>query len=278
MPTVMSSGPDSFGRPLAARELLGRHLRTLRERQTISRGLAARFIEGSVSKTSRLELGDIAVKEGDLDRLLDLYAVKDRAERLALLQLACQLNHRQWWHDYKDLLEGWFCSYLVLESVAAQIRTYEVRFLPGLLQTRQYAEAVMRLQHRDEDEIQRQGNTRLWAVVDPAALSLHLGNAQVMRDQLGFLIEATERPNVTIQILKKTAAASAAAGNSFSTLRLRIQDLSDVVYLEQIDSAMFLDSPHERDPYEIAWNRLSINAKAPDEARSHLRQDHDASD
>lgn len=288
MPTAMSSGPDSLGRPEAAHQLLGRRLRILRELSGVTRSEASRFICASDPKISRLELGDSRVKAADLQRLLDLYRVTDAEERTALAQLADRLNERQWWHDYKDVLAGWFCSYLVFESIAQQIRAYEVRFLPGLLQTRAYAEAVIRLRHGDEGEVRRRvdvrmrrqqvalkaGAPKLWAIIDEAALTRHIAGATIMREQIEFLIQTTRRGQATIQVLPadRSPRAAAASGTSFSTLRINIKNLSDIVYLEQVDSAMFLDSPSEIEPFEYTWPELAIAAKPPNETLALLQQ------
>lgn len=290
MPIVMPSGPESVGRPHVARAVLGRLLRDLRDQRQVSRDDAARHIGCTPPTISRIELGDTRVAENDAARLLDLYAVTDLGQRVALLQLAHRLDARQWWHDYKDVLAGWFCSYLVLESIAQHIRTYEVRIVPGLLQTRAYAEAMIRLHHTGEREIQRRVDVRmrrqrmllehrtprLWAVIDESALATHIAGPAVMREQIDFLARLTTRPETPIQVLPTRFAVAAAATHSFSILRLQIAGLSDVVYLEQMDSALFLDTPHESDPYEIAWGRLVLPARPPHETMSYLKQARDA--
>ena len=271
MSTPQTHRPGTNGRPDTAHAMLGRQLRLLRASRRISRASAERHIGGSHSKISRIESGRTGVKETDLDRLLDLYEVTDHKERHAMLELTGRLNHRQWWHTHSEVLGGWFCSYLVFESIAEYIRTYEVRFIPGLLQTRAYAEAVVRRQYDNEAVIsqrvdarmQRQqvllqrGTPRLWAVVDEAALYEQIGGPAVMREQIDFLAQVAELPQVHIQILPSWAAGQAGIGDSFSMLRLRMKGLSDVVYLEHIGSALFLEHPDDLDPYKIAMTRLS---------------------
>ncbi|GAA2535870.1 DUF5753 domain-containing protein [Winogradskya humida] len=290
MPTVMSSGPDSVGRPDVARELLGRLLRLLRESRNVSRADAGRFIGCSDPKISRIELADTTVKETDLERLLDLYEVTDTKQRQAILRLASLLNVRQWWHDYRDVLPGWLCSYLVLESLAEHIRTYETWFVPGLLQTPAYAEAVVRLRHHSEDEVHRRVEARmerrsrvlprskpkLWAVIDEAALTLEVAKPSVMREQIDFLIRVTARDRIPIQILPTGLAAASAGGMSFSMLRLPIDQLSDIVYLEQIDSAIFFDSAQESDAYRAVWHRLTHAARKPEKTMPFLQRARDA--
>jgi transcriptional regulator with XRE-family HTH domain len=229
-------------RPLEAHRMLGRQLRRLRERREWTVAMAAARFGGSASKLSRLESGETMVKEGDLFHLLDLYAVTDHYQRDALWRLARALTDRHWWHGDRDVLGGWFCSYLTLEAISQAIRTYEVRFIPGLLQTEEYAEAVIRRRFQDPAEIRRRVTTRMrrqqtildartavWAIVDFAALSEPFAGAQVMRRQIVYLRDVAARENVTVQILPPGAGGIAGIGNSFSLLRLRGEALPDVV-------------------------------------------------
>ena len=285
MSTPNTQRPGTKGRPDIAHAMLGRQLRVLRESRRVSRAAAERHIGGSHSKISRIESGRTGVKEDDLDRLLDLYGVNDPKERQAMLELTCRLNHRQWWQAHSEILGGWFCSYLVFESIAEYIRTYEVRFIPGLLQTRAYAEAVVRLHYHNEDEVRRrvearmlrqevllrQGTPRLWAVVDEAALYEQIGGPDVMRQQIDFLAQVAAKPQLHIQVLPSGAAGRVGIGNSFSMLRLRLKNLSDVVYLEHIGSALFLENPDDLDPYKIAMTRLSLAAGKAEETTDALR-------
>lgn len=289
MLTTRTPRPGTKGRPDHAHAMLGRQLRVLRESRDVSRETAGRHIGGSPSKISRMESGHTGVKETDLERLLTLYGVTDARERRAMLELTCHLNNRQWWYAYSDILRGWFCSYLVLESIAEYIRTYEVRFIPGLLQTRAYADAVVRLHYTDETEIGRrvdarmhrqrklltQGRPRLWAVVDEAALYEHIADPAIMREQINFLLHAATLPQVHLQVLPSGAAGRVGIGDSFSMLRLRMSCLSDVVYLEHIGSAYFLENPDDLDPYKIAMNRLSIAATKPSDAVTALERARD---
>jgi len=288
VPYLMSSGPARAGHLGVARHLLGSRLRALREKKKIPRSDAAKHIGSSAPTISRIELGQVAVKERDLERLLQLYGVTDSSQRLAYLQLAHQLSARPWWHPHKDLLAGWLCSYLALESVADLIRSYENRFIPGLLQTRSYAEAVIRqdgaargrdLHRRVDVRMNRQQrilerNAALWAVVDEATLSNQTAGPAVMREQIDFLISmaGAERREISIQVLPVKKSAIAAAANSFSILRLRIHNLQDVVYLEQLNSALFLDDPSDCDPYNTAWSRLTVEANEPRKTVEILRQ------
>src|SRR5438067_96061 len=143
--------------PTVLRILLGAQLRKLREAKGVTRDEAGWEIRSSESKISRMELGRVSFKERDIADLLTLYGVSAQDERDRLLALARNANTPGWWHQYGDVLPNWFQSYLGLEAAAAVIRTYEIQFVPGLLQTAEYARAVILLGHRNAsaDEINR---------------------------------------------------------------------------------------------------------------------------
>jgi transcriptional regulator with XRE-family HTH domain len=259
--------------------VLGAQLRRLREARGITRDAAGYEIRSSESKISRMELGRVGFKERDVADLLTLYGVTDDKERDALLTLAREANTPGWWHRYSDILPPWFQSYLGLEAAASLIRTYEVQFVPGLLQTRDYARAVILLGHGSASnrEIDRRVDLRLarqellarsdapqlWAVVDEAALRRPIGGLDVMRDQINALIEATKAPTVRLQVIPFNAGGHAAAGGSFSILRFPDQDLPDVVYVEQLTSALYLDKREDVDQYAAALERLCVEAEPP---------------
>jgi len=268
------------GGPTVLRMLLGAHLRRLREAQGVTREDAGWEIRSSESKISRMELGRVGFKERDVSDLLSLYGVNDPEERTRLLGLARDANTPGWWHRFGDVLPGWFQSYLGLEAAAAIIRTYEVQFLPGLLQTPDYARAVITLGHEHaraeeldrrvalriarQQMLNRDHPTHLWAVVDEAALRRPIGGLKVMREQLEALIEATRHPNITVQIIPFSVGGHAAAGGAFTILRFPDEDLSDVIYVEQLTSALYLDKPDDVDYYTAAMERLCVEAETPE--------------
>nr|WP_232778470.1 helix-turn-helix transcriptional regulator [Carbonactinospora thermoautotrophica] len=266
--------------PTVLRILLGAQLRRLREAKGISREDAGYAIRASGSKISRMELGRVSFKSRDVADLLTLYGVTDEDERAALLSLADQANTPGWWHRYNDVLPSWFEVYVGLEGAASLIRTYEVQFVPGLLQTEDYARAVITLGHADApvEEIDRRvslrmtrqrlltqpGTLRLWAVVDEAVLRRPIGGPEVMRGQIQALIEATKLPNVTLQVLPFSVGGHAAAGGAFSILRFPEPDLPDVVYVEQLTSALYLDKREDVDHYRKVMERVCVEAEPPD--------------
>src|SRR6201998_4649345 len=153
--------PRSAG-PTVQRLVLGGHLRRLREEAGMTTERAAASIRGSHSKISRMEHGRVGFKERDVSDLLTLYGVTDSEERAALLNLAREANTPGWWHAYSDVLPNWLEPYVGLEAAASVLRTYEVQFVPGLLQTEEYARALIRLGSAEsEEEIARRAELRV---------------------------------------------------------------------------------------------------------------------
>ncbi|WP_345637193.1 helix-turn-helix domain-containing protein [Rugosimonospora acidiphila] len=259
--------------------LLGAHLRRLREAQGVSREDAGWEIRSSESKISRMELGRVSFKERDVSDLLRLYGLDDDDERNRLLTLAREANTPGWWHRFGDVLPSWFQSYLGLEAAASLIRTYEVQFVPGLLQTEDYAREVVRLGHgkasgeeidrrvglriRRQQLLSRSSPAQLWAVVDEAVLRRPIGGAKVMRAQIEALIEVTKMPNVRLQVIGFHVGGHAAAGGAFSILRFPDPELPDVVYIEQLTSALYLDKRDDVDLYAEAMEILCVEADPP---------------
>lgn len=278
MTTPVDDG-GSIGGPTALRMMLGAHLRQLREARGISREDAGWRIRSSESKISRMELGRVSFKERDIADLLTLYGVSAQDERDRLMALARNANTPGWWHRYGDVLPSWFQSYLGLEAAATVIRTYEIQFVPGLLQTADYARAVILLGHRtaSADEVNRRVSLRmdrqriltrrdpphLWVVMDEAVLRRPVGGQEVMRGQLAALIEASKLPNIRLQVIPFNAGGHAASGGAFSILRFRDEDLPDVVYVEQLTSAIYLDKRDDVDHYVAAMETLAAEADPP---------------
>ncbi len=269
------------GGPTALRIVVGAQLRRHREASGITREAAGKVIRGSDAKISRIELGRVSFKERDLTDLLTLYGVTEEHEREVFLALARQANAPDWWHKYGDVLPSWCEVYVGLEQAACIIRTYEVQFLPGLLQTEDYAHAVSQLGDPavSSEEVERRVSLRmtrqrlltqpqapnLWVVVDEAALRRPLGGRRVMRAQLRHLIELTELPNVTVQVVPFHLGGHAAAGGAFALLRFAEPDLPDIVYLEHLTSALYLDKRRDVDHYLTVIERLCCQAEPPAE-------------
>ncbi|GAP47019.1 DUF5753 domain-containing protein [Streptomyces azureus] len=274
--------------PMVPRLALGARLRRLREERSIGRADAGHVIRASSSKISRMEAGRHGFKLRDVADLLTLYGVTDEAERATLLALAEQANTPAWWQYYSDVVPTWMQTYLGAEQAASVIRCFKVQRVPGLLQTADYARASIRLAHPDAgvEEIDRrvalrmtrqrilhrQPATRLWAVIDEAALRRPVGGLAVMRAQLRHLIEICGLPQVTIQILTFRSGGHAAEGGPVTILRLPGGDLPDMVYLEQLTTALYPDRPAEIECYWDAMNRLVVEAEPPDETPTILHR------
>ncbi len=282
------SASEAVSGPTVLRMLLGTQLRRLRETAGVTPEQAGYEIRASRSKISRVENGRVSFKERDVADLLTLYGVTDPEQRAHMLLLAQQANSQGWWARYDDILPDWFETYLGLESATSLIRCYELQFVPGLFQTEEYARAVTVLGHRSAsaDEIERRVSLRLkrqqilanpdqtprvWAVVDESALRRPLGGAEVMRAQLARLIEIGDLPQVTLQVMPFERGGHSAAGGSFSILRFAEPDLPDIVYIEQLTSALYLDRPEESDHYREVMNNLSAEAATPDESLRLLK-------
>jgi hypothetical protein len=279
---VTTAQPEAgaAGGPTVLRMLLGAHLRRLREAEGVSRETAGWEIRASESKISRMELGRVSFKERDVADLLTLYGVTDEEEREAWLTLARQANTPGWWQREGDILPSWFQPYLGLEAAAVLIRTYEVQFIPGLLQTPEYAKAVILLGHgnappaeverrvavrmKRQQVLAREDPPQLWVVVDEGALRRPIGGPEVMRAQLRALVDATKLPHVRLQVIPFNVGGHAAAGGSFSILRFPEQDLPDVIYIEQLTSALYLDKRSDVEHYALVMDRLCAHIEPPD--------------
>jgi len=266
--------PDSSDGPTVLRILLGTHLRRLRESKGITARQAANAIRASESKISRMELGRNAIREIDVLDLLTLYGVSAE-EKEQLLTLAEQANHPGWWHRYHDILPEWFQAYVGMEEAARSIRIYEPQFIPGLLQTEEYAAAVISLGDFPVDQAERhvvlrkerqrrfrEGKLKLWVIVDEAALRRPVAGPDVQVDQLEYLLEQSESPTLTLQVIPYGVGGHAAP-SAFSILRFAERDLPDVVYVENLTSALYLDKQVEVDQYMLAMERLSLVAREP---------------
>jgi transcriptional regulator with XRE-family HTH domain len=284
MPDTASPGADGSGAPTVLRILLGTQLRRLRESRGVTAQAAAKAIRGSESKISRIELGRNAVREVDIADLLNLYGITDSAEREQLLTLASQANQQGWWHRYQDVLPNWFQSYIGLEESAESIRSFDNQFVPGLLQTEDYALAVFQLGAYTDVETDRlvylrkerqrrfaSGGLRLWAIIDEVALRRPVGNADLMRAQLEHLADISVRPGLTLQVTPFLTGASYAAPSSFSILSFAVDDLPDVVYVEQLTSAMYLDKRADVDRYAEAMEHIRATSYTPEQTQELIR-------
>ena len=284
-----ASFASTAGGPTVLRIVLGSQLRRIREAKQISVEEAAYQIRASHSKISRFEAGRVGFRARDVADLLTFYGVTDEQERQTLMEFAQRANAPGWWHAYSDILPSWFEAYLGLEEAATQIRVYEVQFIPDLLQTEDYARAItlssqggqstrdaernVRLRMARKELLDRRDPPDLWVVLDESVLRRRVGDPAVMRDQVEHLTEIAKRQRVTVQVLPFQASGPL-EGGPFRILRFAEPDLLDVVYLEQLTSALYLDNPKDVDSYLMVMQHLSIQAFTPRETMRFLESLH----
>jgi hypothetical protein len=269
---------DTLG-PTVLRMLLGNQLHRFREAAGVTPDRAGYEIRASRSKISRMENGRVGFKERDVADLLTLYDITDEEMRAGIVPLVRQADAPGWWPKYGDVLADWFEAYLGLEAAASVIRTFELQFVHGLFQTEAYARAVTLLGHTTAptEEIDRRVSLRLkrqdlltspqpphqWSVIDEGALRRPVGGRGVMHAQLNRLIEVAELRHVTVQVVPFGRGGHAAAGGSFTVLRFSEPEVPDVVYIEQLTSALYLDKREDVDHYMEVMNHLSTTALTP---------------
>jgi transcriptional regulator with XRE-family HTH domain len=261
--------------PTVRRRRLALELRRLREAARLTCEEVAEHLECSTSKVSRIETGRVSVSPRDVRDMLDLYGVSAQ-EGASLVQLARDSRQKGWWHAYSDTIEPRFATYIGLESAASEIRIYEVTLIPALLQTEDYARTVIAAGTvgGDHDGVERNvallmarqppltsdDPPRLWAVLDEAALRRTVGGAGLMRLQLDHLLDLSRLPNVAIQVIPFGAGAHPAMGRPFVILAFPERADPDVVYLEDLTSALYVEDVDEVDRYNMFFNHLRATA------------------
>ncbi|HEX4832885.1 MAG TPA: helix-turn-helix transcriptional regulator [Trebonia sp.] len=287
MTVSLPGGGSAVGDPTVLKILLGAQLRRLREQAGVSRDDAGYHIRASGSKISRLELGRVSFKERDVSDLLDLYEV-DPAAKEQLIALTAEANATPWWQKYREVVPDWFHVYVGLEEAATLIRVYEVQFVPGLLQTEEYARAVVtqgspNLAPEEVDSrvavrmgrqklFSRENPPRLWAIVDEAALRRPMGGREVLTGQIKRLIDVTGEPNITLQVMPFKYGGHAAEGGAFTIMRFPEADLPDMVYMEYLTGAHYVDKPDDVEVYAAVMERLSVAGTSPEKTRDMLNE------
>ena len=279
-------GAAPAGGPTVLRMLLGAQLRRLRETASVTRDDAGYHIRASGSKISRMELGRVSFKERDVTDLLEFYGVTDLAEREKLVQLTREANATPWYQKFQDVVPDWFHVFVGLEEAAQLIRVYEVQFVPGLLQTEEYARAIIMqgAPGLDPDEVERrvalrmgrqklltrENPPRYWVIMDEAALRRPMGGRDVHVAQIERLIDLVGEPNITLQVMPFRYGGHAADGGAFTIMRFPETDLPDVVYMEYLTGAHYIDKPEEVERYAAVMERLSVAGTSPDRTREIL--------
>lgn len=271
------------GVPTVRRVVLGKRLQDLRERAGLSIEEAAGALDVNQATIRRMEKAEVGLKPVYVEKLLRTYGVDDADTVEGFVTLAREANEPGWWHRYRDVLPTWFGTFVSLEGEAAIIRGYEPQYVPGLLQTADYARAILRagLPHASAAEIEqlvqlrleRQGllsradGPALWMVIDEAVLRRQVAPTPVMRAQVDRLVEAAELSNVTLQVLPFAAGAHAAMYGPFQIFRFNLPELPDLVYSESLTGAIYLDERSDVSAYLEALDRICAMAvPAPDVA------------
>jgi transcriptional regulator with XRE-family HTH domain len=261
------------------RRRLGIALREMRTGKGITPAQVAEHTGWSESKVSRQERGLSPISPADLRVLLRYYEVTDQASIDFLLGLASGSRGRDWWHQFSDVTPRQFSTYLGFEAVAASIHTYELAVVPGLLQTQEYARALVdavgdagtekEAERRVEARAYRQQiltgehAPRLHAIVGEAVLHIQVGGAQVMRGQLAHMADLARRPNVTVQVVPFAAGAHRAMEQGFIVLRFADTEMSDVVSVDLRTRSLYVDNPNEVAAYRDAWESVLSVAATP---------------
>jgi len=261
--------------PTVRRKRLGIELRRLREQAELTCEDVGQRLECSGTRISRMETGRISVRPGDVRELLEVYGVSG-AEADSLVQLAREARRKGWWHTYGRVLPTWFEAYIGLESEAVRLRDFQSLVMPGLLQTEDYARAVLRAapQAGSSTEIDRQVALRMkrqqilsqdvppdiWVVLSESVLRVHVGGPAIMRAQLRQLADVAERPNVTLQVLSFATVAHVHPVSPFTMLEFADSADPAVVYLEHLTGSLFLENEDEVRRHRVVFDHLCAEA------------------
>ncbi|MFF7313470.1 Scr1 family TA system antitoxin-like transcriptional regulator [Streptomyces sp. NPDC008137] len=266
--------------PTVRRRRLGMELRRLREAKNMTAEQVAARLLVSQSKISRLENGRRSISQRDVRDLCEVYEVEDHKMVDSLMQMAKDSRQQGWWHAFGDIP---YSVYIGLETDAESLRVYEPQIITGLLQTRDYAEAIIRgaspetseddIRNRIEVRMRRQGRItaekdplRLWVVLDEAALRRGVGNRQVMREQLEYLADASQLPHITVQVLPFDVGAHAGLNGQYSILEFADATDSNVVYIEGVTSDLYLEKAQDVQKYTVMYEHLRAQSLNVDQS------------
>ncbi|WP_030341724.1 MULTISPECIES: helix-turn-helix domain-containing protein [unclassified Streptomyces] len=265
--------------PTVRRRRLGQELRRLRELKGMTAEEVAERLLVSQSKISRLENGRRSISQRDVRDLCGVYEVEDQRIVDSLMEMARDSRQQGWWHTFGDIP---YSVYIGLETDAESLRVYEPQLVTGLLQTRAYAEALVQgalpetstaeiekrvqVRMRRQERITAESNPlRLWVVLDEAALRRLVGSKPVMREQLEHLIEMSQLPHVTVQVLPFEVGAHPGLNGQYAILEFADAADSSVVYLEGVTSDLYLEKAQDVQKYAVMYEHLraqSLNVEA----------------
>jgi transcriptional regulator with XRE-family HTH domain len=263
---------------------LGQELRRLRELKGMTAEEVAERLLVSQSKISRLENGRRSISQRDVRDLCGVYEVEDHRIVDSLMQMAKDSRQQGWWHAFGDIP---YSVYIGLETDAASLRVYEPQVVPGLLQTRRYAEALISgaLPESSAADIEKRVNVRarrqerikdaeqplrLWAVIDESALRRVVGDKQLMIEQLEHLVEQSQQPHVTVQVLPFEMGAHPGISGHYAILEFPDAADSSVVYIEGVTSDLYLEKANDVQKYSVMYEHLRAQALNADQTRQFI--------
>ncbi|MEV0182410.1 helix-turn-helix transcriptional regulator [Streptomyces sp. NPDC050625] len=270
--------------PTVRRRRLGQELRRLRELKGMTAEEVAERLLVSQSKISRLENGRRSISQRDVRDLCGVYEVEDQRVVDSLMEMARDSRQQGWWHAFGDIP---YSVYIGLETDAESLRVYEPQLVTGLLQTRAYAEALVQgalpetsttdiekrvqVRLRRQERIAAENNPlRLWVVLDEAALRRVVGSKLVMREQLEHLIEMSQLPHVTVQVLPFEVGAHPGLNGQYAILEFADAADSSVVYLEGVTSDLYLEKAHDVQKYAVMYEHLRAQSLNVEQSRQYI--------
>ncbi|MFJ2831416.1 helix-turn-helix domain-containing protein [Streptomyces sp. NPDC087263] len=270
--------------PTVRRRRLGQELRRLRELKGMTAEEVAERLLVSQSKISRLENGRRSISQRDVRDLCGVYEVEDVRIVDSLMQMAKDSRQQGWWHSFGDIP---YSVYIGLETDAASLRVYDPQVVPGLLQTRPYAEALIagalpetaigEIEKRVQVRLRRQERIsapenplRLWTVLDEAALRRVVGNRSLMREQLEHLVEQSQLPHVTVQVIPFEMGAHPGLNGQYAILEFPDAADSSVVYIEGVTSDLYLEKANDVQKYSVMYEHLRAQALNVEQSRQFI--------
>jgi transcriptional regulator with XRE-family HTH domain len=278
--------------PTVGQVVLGKRLQELREAAGLGRDEAARVLRVAPATVRRMETAEVALKIPYVQVLLETYGVPED-EAAAFVTLAEEANQPGWWQRFHDVLPDWFSLYVSLEGAARIVRSYEPHFVPGLLQTEDYARAVLEagtigqtgpatierhvsLRMERQRLLERPDPPHLWVIMDETVLRRPVSiRGEVMRDQMDKLLKFAERDRVTLQIAEFASGPHPGTYAPFTLFRFGEPELPDMVYTEYLTGALYLDSRQEVAAHLEVLDHMSTAAASAERTKKILRERRD---
>ena len=276
------------GKPTVRSRRVGTELRRLREAAGVTTAQAAELLSCSPAKISRIENGIVSVRVVDLRLLLDRYGDEDQEHRAYLERLARESNKRGWWQDYGDTIPPYYADFIGLEADASYIKTWEPTTVPGLLQTPEYAGAVMLanpamvspdklgnfigIRRERQARLEQGTDARFDAVIWEVALITTVGSDEIQRGQLSRLLDLMTRPNISVQVLPLEAGDQASMSGSFVMFSFGSERSVSTVFVENLTSSQYLEMDQELRGYTLVFDALRSAALSPTASATRIRQ------